>query len=92
MPPALCRAPSLSLSKIHALLPNMPRGAPFAEGPSVDKPVATGAGMKKIVCACGFTVMSHDHKEVAYFAVAHVRDAHKQQITIDDANRLMKDV
>ena len=47
--------------------------------------------MKKIVCTCGFTVMSHDQKEVAYFAVAHVRDAHKQTITIDEANGLMTD-
>lgn len=46
--------------------------------------------MKKSVCTCGSTVMSHDKKEVAYFAVAHVRDAHKQELTLDDANGLMK--
>ena len=57
----------------------------------MDKSVATATGMKKIVCTCGFTVMSHDQKEVAYFAVAHVRDVHKQTITLDDANGLMKD-
>ena len=47
--------------------------------------------MKKIVCTCGFTVMSHNQKEVAYFAVAHLRDAHEKTITRDDAYGLMKD-
>jgi len=51
----------------------------------------TVAAAKKIVCTCGFVVRSHDQKEVAYFAVAHVRDKHKQGLTLDAANGMMQD-
>ena len=57
----------------------------------MDKKAGTVTGMKKIVCTCGFVVKSHDHKEVAYFAVAHVRDKHKQELTLDAANGMMTD-
>ena len=60
-------------------------------GTPLEKTVATATGMKKIVCTCGFVVKSHDHKEVAYFAVAHVRDKHKQELTVDAANGMMTD-
>jgi predicted small metal-binding protein len=48
-------------------------------------------GAKKIVCTCGFVVRSHDQREVAYFAVAHVRDKHKQELTLGAANGMMLD-
>ena len=79
------RPPRLGQAPLKGKKRNAGRGNPL------DKTVVAATGMKKIVCTCGFTVMSHDHKEVAYFAVAHVRDAHKQEITLDDAKGLMKD-
>lgn len=51
----------------------------------------TVTGAKKIVCTCGFVIRSHDQREVAYFAVAHVRDKHRQELTPAAACGLMQD-
>jgi len=49
--------------------------------------------LKKIECdpKCGFSVRSHDEKEVVEIALQHAKKAHKMAITEKELRGMMKD-
>ncbi|MGV8056911.1 MAG: DUF1059 domain-containing protein [Smithellaceae bacterium] len=52
------------------------------------------ADLKKIECApaCGFTVQSHDEKELIDITKQHAKKYHDKTVTDEDVKKMMKSV
>ena len=50
--------------------------------------------LKKVECdpKCGFSIQSHDEKEVIDIVTKHAKKAHSMDITEKDVRGMMKDV
>lgn len=49
--------------------------------------------LKKLECdpKCGFSIQSHDEKEIVDIAIKHAKIAHKMDVTEKEARGMMKD-
>ena len=45
---------------------------------------------KMVQCDCGFMVQSHSENEIVKMAQMHVKDTHKQDLSMRDARAMMK--
>jgi predicted small metal-binding protein len=50
--------------------------------------------LKMVQCApvCGFTIKSHDEKELKKFVIEHAKNAHNARITEREVDSMMKTV